>query len=163
MGLYFFGMALLASVFIMQGVYILKSGTIVWFFVHRVREEKAPTTLPPLATRLSIAAVYLASGFAVLILLAEMMAHCHVTLALVGAHLRQDYLGLLIAAGLEAGGIWSVIRPSGMVAQIGQAHPELQANDPAVLRIVRLIGIGLCAGGTVLLVAFLFGAMQGNP
>lgn len=156
MGFYFFGLALIAVTLLAQGFYIAKKGTLGWFFVRPVRGINPLPALRRLPARMAAAALYVAPGLAILALIAQMMARRHVTLALVGEHLRNDYAALACAAGMEAGGIWCVIHPSGMINQIVRGHPEFSESDPSASRIVRVLGVGLCSLGLVLLFAFLF-------
>ena len=70
-------------------------------------------------------------------------------------HLKAASLDLVWPLVLVAGGVYSVVRPAGVLGWVSRAHPDLKQSDPNALLLVRVIGAGICAIGLVILFAFL--------
>jgi hypothetical protein len=52
-------------------------------------------------------------------------------------------------------GVWSVLRPAGMIGWARRAHPELREDDPVIQFYVKLIGTAFIIVSIVLTAAIL--------
>jgi hypothetical protein len=99
------------------------------------------------------AAIHIVPGIAVLALLVMAGLKHHLTVSEAVKHLRAAWSGLLFVLVFAGGGVYALVRPSGMLGWARSAYPDIPEDDPFGLVLVRVIGAGLCLMGLVVLFA----------
>src|SRR2546426_4227041 len=136
------GVLIVAGCLMIQGVYCLKTGLILPFFLR-----PSPEALRmKLSQRVPHAAIYLVPAVLTFIAIPRMVMRHHVPLARV-EEWSEAYKGpLLVVCFLIGSGVWLLLRPSTMVRWVQEAHPEAPPE--------RWVGLGLVIvkmGGTLFL------------
>jgi hypothetical protein len=129
--------ALLAAVFLfIQGIYILRSGTLVPFFFSR----PAYALLPNRTARIGYAIFYLLIAFALSAVLVSAVMKTQPVPAEWFANRGVALLGLIALFWV---GVCALLRPSIILRWVQRTNPQLPSEDRSVLVTARFVGGGI--------------------
>jgi hypothetical protein len=131
--------ALFAAVFlVIQCVYILKTGTLVPFFVSQPKYAR----LPGRAARIGYAIFHLLIAFALSAILVSAVLKAQPVPAKWFADRGAALLGLVALFWV---GVCALVRPSVVLRWAQHTYPQLSADDRPVLVTARFVGAGILA------------------
>ena len=150
MGRVLLGAGLTAAYFVVQGILILCSGSaggIGAYFPKAPRPvpRARPVIILPMGT------IHIVLGLAVFAFLIMVGLKHHLTISEAAQRLWSVRWGLFFALLALGGGVYALVRPSGMLGWARNLSPEIPEDLPVGLLIVRVNGAGLCFMGLAIL------------
>jgi len=138
--------ALFGLAFVVQGVYILKTGDLRWFLVRPLTRSR-PRKPATLLARIMWSLFYLSCGAGILTLLVHnFWLHLVAVIGRTHRH-RPDTGFLLVCVALLAVGVSCLARPATMARLVKQGDADLSNYSPNARYTIRIVGAGLSLMG----------------
>jgi hypothetical protein len=138
---------------VLQGIYTLRTGLLLAFFLRPSRAAALPLKL---LHRVALAGLDLASAAAILAALSKLAQRHHVRLDVLAGWMGS-HAGALVVSCLSVGtGLWLVLCPATMVGWLQEYHPGIAAGGSAMVSLIlRFCGALAVACGLLILLSYL--------
>ena len=140
--------SLVTAVFLVaQGIYVLRTGVVAWFFMP----QHASGRFSGWRCRIGHASPYLLAGVGILALLMTAAMRRHLTLSSVTDWVADRLSLLVLLCIIISFGVCALFWPAIPIKWAQTAHPQLSKEDGVALLAARITGAGLLLISAVVL------------